>query len=74
MEIVAIQQKITIYEAKWEITKPAIIEYLKNPKYYNAGTIFFIQNKLQVTYTFVIKWNEKDNEIVQSRLNGSPGN
>ena len=49
-------------------------EYLKNPKYYNAGTIFFIQNKLQVTYTFVIKWNEKDNEIVQSRLNGSPGN
>ena len=33
LKVVAIQKKITIYDAKWEITKPAITEYLKNPKY-----------------------------------------
>jgi len=48
--------------------------YLKQPEYYNAGTIFFIQSKLQVTYTFIITYNEKDSSIVNSRLNGSPGN
>ena len=33
LKVVAVQEKITIYDAKWEITKPAITEYLKNPKY-----------------------------------------
>ena len=33
LEVVSIQDKITIYDAKWVITKPAITGYLKNPKY-----------------------------------------
>lgn len=33
LEVVNLQEQITIYTAKWEIAKPAITEYLKNPKY-----------------------------------------
>ena len=47
--------------------------YLKEPEFYNAGDIFFIQSKLQITYTFIIKFNEKDNSIIDSLLNGTPG-
>lgn len=32
-EAAKIRHKFTLYNAKWEIEKPAIIEYLKNPKY-----------------------------------------
>jgi len=33
LEGFSVQEKITIYEAKWEITQPAITEYLKHPQY-----------------------------------------
>jgi hypothetical protein len=34
--------------------------YLKNMEYYNPGDIFFIQKKLQISYTFEITYYEKD--------------
>lgn len=34
--------------------------YLKNMDYYNPGDIFFIQKKLQISYTFTITYYEKD--------------
>ena len=34
--------------------------YLKNMEYYNPGDIFFIQKKLQISYTFAITYFEKD--------------
>jgi hypothetical protein len=46
-------------------------DYLKIPGLYNPGTIFFIQDKLQVNYTFIISTNGKDYDSVKSYLNGS---
>jgi len=34
--------------------------YLKNMEYYNPGDIFFIQKKLQISYTFAVTYYEKD--------------
>ena len=32
-EVAKLREKITLYDAKWQISKPAIIEYLKHPIY-----------------------------------------
>lgn len=32
-EVVKLRENITLYDAKWQISKPAIIEYLKHPIY-----------------------------------------
>lgn len=62
-------------ETKWEIEINFPYHLLDscnlNPLMYYPGTVFFIQQKLQITYTFKITYNVKDYEIVKSNLNDS---
>jgi hypothetical protein len=60
---------------KWEIEINFPYYLLKdcylNPLMYYPGTVFFIQEKLQITYTFKLTYNVKDYNMVSSGLNDS---
>jgi len=62
-------------DTKWEIEINFPYYLLKdcylNPMMYYPGTVFFIQEKMQITYTFRLTYNVKDYDIVSSGLNDS---
>jgi hypothetical protein len=62
-------------ETKWEIeiNFPYVLlkDCLLNPNMYYPGTVFLIQEKMQITYTFNITYLVKDYEKLSSNLNGS---
>lgn len=64
----------TTEDTKWEIEINFPYHLLEdcylNPTMYEPGSIFLIQEKLQITYTFKIVYNIKDYTPVLSNLNG----
>jgi hypothetical protein len=62
-------------ETKWEIEinfpYTLLKDCLLNPNMYYPGTVFLIQEKMQITYTFNITYLVKDYQKMNSNLNGS---
>ena len=61
-------------DTQWNIEIDFPYNNLKNLKYLNAGDIFFIQEKMQISYTFTVTIKTKDYQHLQSELNESGNN
>ena len=64
----------TLWDIEINYPYDSLPKYLKDPNYYNAGDIFFIQSKLQISYTFYITYMVKDYNKLDSMLNDSGSN
>ena len=68
----------TTLEYQWEVEIDfpyiKLPEYLKNPLIYRPGDVFFIQEKMQISYTFTVTIMTKDYQKLKSGLNESGNN
>jgi hypothetical protein len=65
-------------ETKWEIEinypYENLPKYLTDPSLYIPGSVFLIQEKMQISYTFTVNIKTKDYQNVSSALNESGNN
>ena len=64
----------TMWEIELDYPYDNLPQYLKDTSMYKPGEIFFIQEKMQVSYTFTVTIKTKDYQQLQSGLNESGNN
>jgi hypothetical protein len=68
----------TTVDTQWQIEidfpYKNLLEYYKDSTFYNPGSVFLIQDKLQLSYTFTITTMIKDYKQLNSGLNDSGTN
>ena len=64
----------TLWEIEVNYPYENLPKYLTDPILYIPGSVFFIQEKMQISYTFTVTIKTKDYQNVASRLNESGNN